>query len=1776
MQAQAPSRAPLKALLAIRARLSPPPPPLAPDSAAPPRSALDTATAGLHTWLGDLAALDGQPPDADSDLAALVREKHLSYKVPSGAEKEKGAGPDGTKAVAMLDAMRDLVTWLLDRVLDKGEKDKVARGWDEVLVAVLLGIERHLRDNDFDDGRTPDEVLKYRKLFYDRLYKPLLRVVFPTLNATAPAGLVLVTGQTVDAASSSRTVPRWAKYAALATLAASMSKNKYAKSTLRALLPPDYLAAIFQSGADSHLSHLALEVAFRIAPPAPKAKSRESSTTAADKAQAEERKTFVVALFPPSRFGYDCVKLQKRFDELTVVDWFEQTSRLLQEIADGHIKRAQPFRVLSLDYNGYPLLDRPHDSQRPSSAVPDKPDLDEIADGFYESNMLWFGRHELAIDLHEPPEMVERHKEERRRLGIESTAAGEDEGDGYEVEKERAVVELSAVHAVHVDDLGTDLELMRVMFIIADSSPLKLGNRAHPSEATHIGTARMGETESQAPGIGIFHKLVVVIPTLGNNLGVFKKAIEERGSIYKMLRPTMLRYPMRVPVLPPVDDRAPPKPAPTAAPPKPVAPKPVAPKPVTSKVVTPKRSAPDPFAAAAADKRKSGGGDVAKVSAVDRTPRKSSQAGPVVAEPSPPPLVVDSEGTSQEEEARRRRKEVAQLADLAVGSSPVQAGPLREGEGKGKEGRAEDAMELDQEFGGGRDEDEDEEMEETAHTDSIVEESVELYGPSHKKAVVPVLTSKPSTALAKRALRRTASDLTDPDSAGRNSASLEVGKPRVGHAAASTSAATSTTSKKVVADKPAPTPSTAAPAGQPEFKVPAKKVARAQRTPAGAIVSAHAPASKKVVPAAVEAASVPQNESAPTHLVEKVVVAARVVARHEDDGEREPASKDDESARAADGKSRPRRAAASKAEAKFKGSKRRRADDDAETSDASAADADDDGDDDNVDEAIKKKAPARGKKAVKDSAAAPPPATKRSKKTPAPAPEPDSPLTSEPATDYDDEGPLHASLSTTRRSEPTAKKYGRQTKAAAPAAKTRKAATSRAKVTSPVKKRQSKKRVVEKKDDEQESEGDEKDEETPRSRTTRSRGAAAKKKVVVQSPHASAAEDVSPRKKGDKRVSDDIPPPRDLDADELKRVKEFEALKKPRSSEGAQKEKAVRSFSQLVSRDRIRTPPDEVMPEAEPLGGVGSEDRAAHIEGEDDSFDPGFFPDDLALVPALDALAPCPPHAQNLLGVADHGNAPPRRREASPSPFLDPAKDETFVDRAVPAAKERPAILVPDSPPQAAAAAAKARAVTAPALSSPHPQRHPQQPQHPPPRPPKPVVDPVATSPAHEPMQVDSPAGPHGADDSGVHFAPPLGERSAGKTPHGVQHAVPSAAAASTTAARAGPSATVTRAGLGALPSGLKFSGLGHAAPTAPNGAPTTASRAFEPATTAAVAVAGPSSARPASAFTFSPPRTFTRPNVAPTRPAATTAARTPWSWARPEVDQATQVGASLETGHDAPHQHEPQREPRSPHKEHAYLDAASLRAKVGPPPPPQQLVRRPFEAAPRAAPAASRRFVPATSAASYGRSAPAVHSAQSSASRSTARDRSSFSLPAYRPLGPSHAPLHVAQYQARASLLGPSTSTPRRAAGGGAGGAGAAVPSPARAQKQQARAQQQPQQQEGGEADGAWEDDDETLLRFSEEFGRALVDKQRERRERRRAVVEAGMRRHNAIVGQYVDEVKAEALSLASLVADRAAHHASQCAPEHATTRAIKDVGDKAREIMRWVEEAAAELGDE
>lgn len=193
----------LEALHAITARLASlaPPPPPAPDGEGdapppPPPSALDTAIAGLHDWLVSLTQLvrplplpslprrvtrgrtvrglrdrsrapsslptrdvdllspgahaltllfhshptqGDKPPDARSNLPALLREKHLSFSVPRGAET--GEGSDGAKVVAVLEAVRGLLDWVLERVFDRNAGDEAVRGWRRVLLALLLGLE---------------------------------------------------------------------------------------------------------------------------------------------------------------------------------------------------------------------------------------------------------------------------------------------------------------------------------------------------------------------------------------------------------------------------------------------------------------------------------------------------------------------------------------------------------------------------------------------------------------------------------------------------------------------------------------------------------------------------------------------------------------------------------------------------------------------------------------------------------------------------------------------------------------------------------------------------------------------------------------------------------------------------------------------------------------------------------------------------------------------------------------------------------------------------------------------------------------------------------------------------------------------------------------------------------------------------------------------------------------------------------------------------------------------------------------------------------------------------------------------------------------------------------------------------------------------------------------------------------------------------------------------------------------------------------------------------
>ncbi|GAA6046692.1 hypothetical protein JCM3770_003120 [Rhodotorula araucariae] len=1303
MDTDNPAPSPSSALEALAARLAPFVPPA---STAP--SPLAAALAGLHAWLVQLAALvralrstparlprgksghahppppltrlpppphrtqDGRPPPEGSTLPALFREQVLAYAVPPPTKAGEGerAGAD-----AALDAVAALLRYVLEYVLADDEEDD-ADAWGALLVAVLLGVERHLADNDYDDGRSDREIQEYRKLFAEHLFAPLVRVGFPTT-----AGLPAASGQEIDHGRRTA-VPSEAKYAALAVLATAMSRHKENKRLLREMLPADHLGAIFQSGADAHLSQLALEIAFRIAPPAPKRKSQAS--TAASPSPGSAREQWIKTLFSRKRFGTNADEWRTTFDALDVNEWEEGTRQLLIKLAMGHIKRSQHFTALSLDYNGHALLDCPAESQHLSPSVPTKPTLAQVLSGFYEPTSVWLCQHILATSVREPAEMLEQRKRDREALGLRSQVVDDPDGD-REVEKDRAVVDLAGVQRAHVEDLGAEHDLLRVTILLDSSTPLKLNSRTHPAAPAHIGTGLHPASESQlGTRISRCHRLVMLLSAEGSSLAVLRKVLEERRTMYPKLGEELYRFPVRTPTSAGAG--------------------------TARKAVT---FAPTPDTAT--DQR------AMRAAAVPRAPRKSSEAGPVVSEPAAGRAPVTAtgtaletqraddagEGVSSQDASIRRRHEVAALAELVAAArastSGSGEGSTATGSSPGRKGRAAaadagDLHDAGQELGGVVDDDDDDDdggeglvspakigaaaavVKGKGRAHEVPVAGKPAASRAHTTASVPQAMSKSAARgveednkPAARALERTSSDLTDPPT--DNDDDIEVLPPR-----------------KTVVKKPSR-------AARPPRRSPRLSDRRSQSPAAVPVpkIKATAKARKIVAAGMAESprAQVQTGERAPALPSKRVVVPPRQDGDEKENDEPQSAS----TAGGGGGRARAPRAAASKAAAMLQGTKKRgRSESDREEEDEGTGAGED-------------QAPAtahRGKVVKHAGAAAP---AKRRRTTPGPAPS----TAPEPDTDYDDETP--STLDRTRRSDSPAKRYGRERKMPAPNGGRRKAARptkAEKAVKSPAKKRQGKEREIEK----SEREG----QEAPADRQTRSRAPREKvvKKVGDVSRDESVFENASPppAKGHDKRVTDDIPPPRDLTARTLERVKELEAPTKPRSREG--KEKPIGSFSQLV-----RTPSDEVMVAKEPAAHAAQNEDASE---KDDLFHPGFHPEDLAHVPNDNAVAPGPSFAHHEANAA----------RVSPSPLLDPAKDETFVDRAVPESAVSPVVQHSVNPvgpqPPSAAAVKPAQQVARPVNR---------------------VVGVQAQ--AQAPIQVDSPAVPRGADDSGVHFGPLLG-----------------------------------------------------------------------------------------------------------------------------------------------------------------------------------------------------------------------------------------------------------------------------------------------------------------------------------------------------------------------------------------------------------------------------------
>ncbi|BGP19609.1 hypothetical protein JCM10213_000204 [Rhodosporidiobolus nylandii] len=434
----------------------------------------------------------------------------------------------------------------------------------------------------------------------------------------------------------------------------------------------------------------------------------------------------------------------------------------------------------------------------------------------------------------------------------------------------------------------------------------------------------------------------------------------------------------------------------------------------------------------------------------------------------------------------------------------------------------------------------------------------------------------------------------------------------------------------------------------------------------------------------------------------------------------EPADEEEQSTTT----SRPHRAAARKVVAAAPKAKKRERDEASEEDEESSEDEGEEDDYAAPAPASKKgKAAAKTKKVVAPKgkgkkAAEPSRPSKRRKVDPSPSPSPSLAR----AADSDDDGEvtdydtypspkIGSTLEEKKGSMSPAHRYGRERKAPKPGggkkkAGQRKSAATTASEAEGAKTGKGRKPAAAGKAKKRDAEtpATEEEESTMRGgRTTRSQ---AKKKVVKRAAEESDSgmediENVRPKsvKKDphDKRVSDDIPPPFDLTSPRKSPTrrspeKEDAVTKGGSGGTSPRREKSIRSFSQLVA-----TPPaeheleqreDEPAPGEVDLGaaietlellekqqqesleyGGGFDQPVFDDQPIDDAFAPRAFDTLLVAGGAADA-APEPAASHTEQYQQQHRLSSSLEGRVSYSSFLvDPAKDFTFVDRAVPSAR---------------------------------------------------------------------------------------------------------------------------------------------------------------------------------------------------------------------------------------------------------------------------------------------------------------------------------------------------------------------------------------------------------------------------------------------------------------------------------------------------------------------------
>ncbi|CDR35611.1 RHTO0S01e03224g1_1 [Rhodotorula toruloides] len=1213
---------------------------------------LDEPLAKFHEWLIKLQEADSLSPELAKDASVFLSYQCFAYTVSSATVaaavdgKEDEAGFLKNKAVAMLEVARDLIECLASTVLEspgglptragaEGDKDKKVYG--DLLLALLDGLCDHLDPHNAYQKQPAPEDLAYRGLFGEILLPSLYKLVFPD-----PAGLPSASGRAISDGAKGGKIRAEIKYASFAIVSESTSKHPANKERIRRIFPPDHIASILQGGYDAHLSTAAFECAFCMAP------SRRSPA---------ERADFIKQLFAESRFGKSAQELRASFDRINGNDLYDKSPMMLSRISNGSIKRSQPFRAFSLKYNGRPLLTSKREESSHNVLPANEPSLKAIADcKAYDPAIVWFSTDILAAAVPEPPEIVKMRRAGDPRPDREKAVQLDDSSESFV----RMVIDLGAVERVHVQDLGKDPNVAKITILISAGSPARFGNLPHPSLALHVGTSLKSLDESQVGSRSeSMHKLEMIFPAGNDNLNILKKTLVARKERYPKLGDELHRFPIRVGVSPP--NKAPEKPSNAKSAAKPAS-KPAA-KPASKAEETTKNVAfaPTPSPSIAA---------TACAPAVKRAPRKSSEAGPVVAQPAK--LVANGAAqqvepeqrgeaaakgeaklekvreedvnhlAASQEAARRRAAEVAGLAELDKASSVATSQKTRSTDSEMR-GVEENAL-AGQEFGGGFEEGEQAKMD--------VDGAPAGEGDEGRREEDTVKHKTPANT------RRLEGDVGRAPGRRRKEAqpSEDEGQDDV-----TPSQQRQTAKSGDLASSDLSEPATEA-ADVDEVEQPVKK--------------------KKVVQPAKK---------------------GRGGAGNDGDKKAKKAKAETDTQSLASG--RPRRAAASKAVANLRGQKR------ASTplEEEEEEEEDEDGEDEHEVEP-EKPAVKKGKKVKK---ASPPPA-KRRKTSPTPS---DTAEESGEETDYDDfpGGDVASTLEEKKVTVRPAHKYGKEVnsivrsmggkrKAGKPVAKA-KAAPPKAK----------KRKEQETATEEEASKASERERSTSPILKPNHHGP--KKHVVEQGgtdlEDERNAEPVRPAKQ-DKRIADDIPPPRDLTQGELERAKELDprARRASRAPEEKSPAKPIRSFSALVGREDGASGHQRLGEHI--IEGVGRLTAESEDEAEEENvFEAGPFPDELDDFSAIAT-------GKQVQAATDTVR---RQVRSSPSPFIDPAREQTFVERAVAEASTSGGQLVVAAAAQAVVVAQK-RPSPAPATA--------------------------------RQAEKDANLSPTAADDSGVHFQLPL------------------------------------------------------------------------------------------------------------------------------------------------------------------------------------------------------------------------------------------------------------------------------------------------------------------------------------------------------------------------------------------------------------------------------------